>query len=220
VGNNPSDNNSSFLSSEETTQNQKSVAQVNAIAKKAEADHNKFKNDSDTLKVKMSNLSSYMDTLNKKVQHLNDKCADIIKSLCVGCNSNRVLVSNDYTPNLCGACNSILCNECSKNSNCMKCNKKVCVKHCIKCQVCNKRSCKDKNCIYGFRICQICECTFCQKHFEMHKEFNNAKLFNVKCDSSKCEILLPLEAKAFDYFTNFLMHSRSIKELILSIAMT
>lgn len=95
----------------------------------------------------------------------------------------------------------------------MKCHKRICNSHSVKCQICNKRACKDKNCIYDFRICQLCGCTYCQEHFDIHKKFNTQEPMKLKCSSEQCKITTPLNAKTIIDFSILLVNIHLLKEL-------
>ena len=103
-----------------------------------------------------------------------------------------------------------------KKGKCFKCGKKVCISHCVKCYLCNKRTCKEKNCISDFRICQMCEYTFCQEHFEVHRKFNASDLYNkIRCTTEKCKLSQPIAPKGIDEFMKTILHACNIKELRL-----
>jgi hypothetical protein len=144
---------------------------------------------------------------------MSEDISDIIKSLCINCGFSHLHVNNELSQNLCSQCNAIFCSDCVKSVNCFKCHKKLCEDHCIKCSLCNKRSCKEKNCIFDFKICQSCESTYCQEHFEVHKKFNQADTYKISCTSKVCKISHDIGSKGMEDFTTLLIHSRKLTEV-------
>lgn len=145
--------------------------------------------------------------------NLSDQLNDILKSLCSNCGFSQAIASNDSSQNMCSICNSIFCPDCIKQVSCIKCHRKTCEEHCIKCQICGKRSCKDKGCIFEFRICQSCEYTYCQEHFDAHKKLNQTEPYKINCSISKCTIIQGMTLKSFLEFSSILVNAVHLKEL-------
>ena len=120
-------------------------------------------------------------------------------------------------PNLCKLCNTIICDSCNPVASCLKCKKLACNLHSIRCQICGKRSCKEKNCIVDFHICQACQQTFCQEHFDAHKKFNQQEPHKLKCNSEKVKISQGLGPQGVEELCKYLGHIYCIKELRLRI---
>jgi hypothetical protein len=143
------------------------------------------------------------------------KLNSILKSLCNNCNCNLLIPRNEILPNLCKICNTIICDNCISVASCLKCKKIACNTHSIRCQICSKRSCKEKNCIVDFHICQACQQTFCQEHFDAHKKFNQQEPHKLKCNSEKCKINQGLGPQGVEELCKYLGHIYAIKELKL-----
>ena len=158
------------------------------------------------------------ENLHKKVLIMAEDINDIIKSLCVNCGFKHSQVNNELSQNLCCQCNAIFCCDCIKYTACIKCHKKICEDHCIKCSICNRRSCKDKNCIFDFKICQSCESTYCQEHFDSHRKFNQADTYKISCTSKVCKLSYELGIKGMEDFSTWLIHSRKLTELRIRMA--
>jgi len=169
---------------------------------------------------KLTDLIRSNESISKKMILLTDQVNDIIKSICSNCGFSQSQVNNDASLNLCSICNAIFCADCIKAVSCTKCRRKVCVEHCVKCQICDKRSCKDKGCIFDFRICQACECTYCQEHFDAHKKFNQTEPYKIACTSEKTKLGQWIGAKAFEDFTSTIINARLLKELRIRKHMT
>ena len=135
----------------------------------------------------------------------------VLKALCVNCKEDY---NNDCFGNSCNYCGKILCEDCNKICGCFKCGKKMCPTHCVKCHLCNKRACKSKACISEFRICQICEYTFCQEHFEPHKNFNNQEEYGIKCITKKCKTNFKIANRVEEFLTS-IVNACYIRELKL-----
>ena len=125
----------------------------------------------------------------------------------------------EYLPYLCKACNFVLCDSCTDICTCLKCKKMVCGTHCIRCHICSKRSCKEKGCIVDFHICQMCQLTFCQEHFEEHKKFNQAEVYKMKCVVDKCRLSQGLGPNGIEDLCKYLRHTSCIKELKLRMSL-
>jgi hypothetical protein len=141
--------------------------------------------------------------------------SSVLKSLCSNCNCNLLIPREESLPNLCKSCNVIICDNCYPVATCLKCKKMVCSMHSIRCHICNKRSCKEKGCIVDFHICQACQQTFCQEHFDSHKKFNQQEPFKLKCNSEKCRISQGLGPQGVEELCKCLIHMSGIKELRL-----
>ena len=161
---------------------------------------------------KIKEISTANETIMKKVASFNDTIRDIMKALCSSCGGSVSQANNESSQNLCSQCNTIFCSDCVKLSSCLECHRRVCEKHCIKCTICSRRSCKDKNCIFYFKICQSCECTYCQEHFESHKRFNqnDGKL---SCTTTNCRLFNDLGKKGIEDFSLIIVNSRKLKDL-------
>ena len=169
--------------------------------------------DSCSLQDKISELCNSNECMAKKMITLNDKINDTLKTICCKCRNSKALVSNEASQHLCVDCNAIFCNDCVSQYMCIRCHKKLCDNHCIKCQLCNKRCCKEKSCIYDFKICQLCECTYCQEHFDLHKKYNIQELYKMKCNVEQCKISNPETPKLLNDITSGLIHLRALKEI-------
>jgi hypothetical protein len=145
-------------------------------------------------------------------ESLNRKVNSILEALCISCSTG--MVSYSESTNLCLICKSIFCDNCAEKCQCIKCKKEVCDKHSIKCFLCAKRSCKAKSCINEFRICQMCEYTFCQNHFDTHKKFNLEEKYGIKCLTKKCK-QKKIELDNVEAFAMSIMNASLIKELRL-----
>ena len=185
------------------------------IPKQIPLDYNKP--DKNSLDLHFADLARTNDCIVKKMILMNDKVSDIMKSLCCNCGNSKCTTNNESSQNLCTECNLIFCDDCKKVSTCMKCHKKVCSEHCIKCQICDKRSCKDKACIFDFRICKLCEATYCQEHYDQHKKFNKQELYKINCNTKICRIAIPNIPKLSLEFTSALVHARFLKEIKIRI---
>lgn len=161
---------------------------------------------------------------NKEGQPLSQVCARIdynssridaiLNALCTNCISQcrEAPIVGDVA---CTTCDKVFCKNCVVNSRCFRCGKMVCNSHCIKCHICNKRSCKSKNCITDFRICQLCEYTFCQEHFEAHKDFNTQEEYGIKCLTKKCKLNFKIQLDGMKKFMGSIINASLIKELKL-----
>ena len=154
----------------------------------------------------------------ERVKLLISQVNAILKHLCSNCSnkSNNIIDSSVS----CSNCNSLLCNECQPFCRCLTCDKNICEKHCVKCALCNRRSCKLKSCINDFRICQMCEYTYCNDHFESHKKFNQKELYGMKCTSTKCKIGKKIDIGTIEQFAVDIVNASNIKEIRLRNIMT
>jgi hypothetical protein len=166
---------------------------------------------------KVTEIISYNDSTNKKIVHINDIIKELLRSLCNSCGKGKYLVNNEHSNHLCNLCNAILCDDCIKGCSCTKCKKKVCEDHCIKCCICNKRSCKDKCCIFDFRICQLCEMTYCQDHFDAHRKYNGVDSNKIKCSMSTYAFNGVQDERVVKEFSINLIHCRFLKELTIGL---
>ena len=185
---------------------------TNSILEENHQNINNFPNQS-SVDPRLSDLIASNESVTKKMILLTDQVKDIIKSLCVHCGFSQTTASNDASLNLCSICNSIFCPDCIKEVSCIKCHRKVCEEHCIKCQICNRRSCKDKGCIFDFRICQTCEYTYCQEHFDAHKKLNQVEPYKINCSCVKINNAQELTLKGFLEFTSIIVNACRLKEL-------
>ena len=151
------------------------------------------------------------------LEDLNRKINAIMESFCSSCSNDMVAYSE--SSNSCSVCKSIFCDHCAEKCQCIKCKKEVCDKHSIKCFLCAKRSCKAKGCINEFRICQMCEYTFCQLHFEAHKKFNLEEKYGIKCLTKKCK-LKKIELDNIEMFALSILNASLIKELRLRMVLS
>jgi hypothetical protein len=166
---------------------------------------------------KVNEIISYNDSTNKKIAHINEIIKELLRSLCNTCGKSKYLVNNEHSNYLCNLCNAILCDDCIKGCSCTKCKKKICEDHCIKCCICNKRSCKDKCCIFDFRICQLCEMTYCQDHFDTHRKYNGLDSNKIKCSMNTYAFNGVQEEKVIKDFSINLIHCRFLKKLTIGL---
>ena len=161
-------------------------------------------------------FSSNIGTLIQKITSISSQVDTLFRALCTNCSFDVLHINNENLPNVCKVCHSVFCNVCSNTCKCAKCGKQVCSSHSVKCCLCNKRSCKEKICISDFRICQLCEYTYCQEHFDEHKKFNQSEAHKVRCNTGKQKIP-PLSSKGMEDFLKNLIHATNITELRLRI---
>lgn len=143
------------------------------------------------------------------------KVCSIYKSFCMNCNCNLLIPRDESLPDLCRFCNTLICDDCHGISTCLQCKRLVCNQHCIRCHICSKRCCKIKACILDFHICQACQQTFCQEHFDSHKKFNQQEPYKLKCNSEKCRISQGLGPVAVQELSKHLSNIYCLKELRL-----
>ena len=169
-----------------------------------------------------ASLSSNSTTSQEKLCSASSQCEEqlsamqrklnaLLSCLCVNSNSHKL----DIDGMGCSICNKVFCDSCSVSCSCLRCSKRVCSIHCVKCHLCDKRACKSKLCICDFRICQLCEFTFCQDHFDQHKLFNNSDQFSIKCHTKNCKINFKTSLITSSEFLTSVVNASLIRELKL-----
>ena len=151
------------------------------------------------------------ECITKKIIVLTNQVKDIIKSLCTNCGFAQKLVKNSASQNMCSIWNSIFCPDCIKDVSSIKCHSKYVMIIALSAKFV-KRSCKDNSYIYDSKICQMCEYTYCQEHFDAHKKLNHAEPFKITCANDKCKLSHALNIKAFYVFTSLIVNAGLLKE--------
>ena len=147
---------------------------------------------------------------------LSNQIYEISKSLCNECSQNLLNCKNIASQQLCSSCNRILCSDCTNACKCMKCGKRQCSKHSIKCYICSSRVCKSKECMGEMNQCRLCGLLLCKEHMDIHGKFDGSK-YNIYCTSKECKVLSGVSSKALLEVSSILMHTGNIVDLHISM---
>jgi hypothetical protein len=155
-----------------------------------------------SIQVKLGELQAAHEGVSKKISIISNKVSDIIKCLCSMCNSSTEEPNNDSSLILCKSCNAIFCEKCLKCNRCSKCQANICYEHSIKCHLCERRVCNNDKCRNEFIACPNCSISFCQEHYNTHKEFNQKEKYHLKCTSSSYHVSQPQNLNSYIELAN------------------
>jgi hypothetical protein len=147
---------------------------------------------------------------------LSNQINEICKSQCDECSYNQLNAKNIASQHLCTVCNKILCSDCTNICKCLKCGKRLCQRHSMKCHICSARVCRDKECMVGVNQCRSCGFLFCKDHMEIHNKLDGDYKYKIYCTSKECKVSNGVSSKILLEIASVLMHTGCINDLYIS----
>jgi hypothetical protein len=147
------------------------------------------------------------NNMSTKLNSLSNILNEVVKSMCSECTTSDSFKYKDK------CCHRIQCFDCIDKCKCIKCFKKICSAHSVKCSICMTRVCKNANCITGMGECIQCNRVYCPEHFASHKNINEIKAYNMCCTSNECVAVEQLSGKGVVELHSYLAHFECLKEI-------